>query len=970
MAKTFAASVIIGAALSKSYSRTLTSAQQQSLRLGQQYQNTNKKLAATGAVIKYKKLLGELRSKQAALGSSSKRLDSGIRDVERRYKDARHAAKGYGVEIGQVVREHGRLNRELKRTERVQKAQARQQAAAGRLGAMRGRMLGLLGSAYGASRLAGSAMAREEQGLYLRTVINAKDGDKDAAVTRARQNAKAFARNSLASEQEVLEIEYALNSAGLEEETARAGTQLVHKLAKVTRGMPEQVGEIFGVTFNNMGESIKGTTDEKMQVIGNVLAKTQFKFQIRDFGQLGESLKYAAASAASARLGLAQTAAVVGQLNSAGLQGSMAGTAFSAVLRNLGKASEELGFEIVRDKQGELDLIATLEQIKEQLDYLDTDERGDLLQELFGDEGKRGVVPLIDQLEQLKAAHVEVANAARSALVDKEYAHFLTSSAGQWQMFRQNIGQVGEVFAGTLLPALNAVLSPIGTLAGWAAASIERFPVIGKAIGAIGATLVGLGSVMTIVTTSAWAWNAAMAYSANQRIAAGIKWLAVKFWGLGKGIFGATLKLRAFNATALITNMRTKALVVGGAIKGFAGSLVGLAGKAIPMVIGGLKALTVALMTNPVGLIIGGIALAAGLIMTFWSPVKGFFTGLWNGVTATFSSAWEWFKGILSFNPLGLIVGNWSGVSDFFTRLWSGIVDQARVALDWLIGKFETVAGFIGNAWNTVTGWFGSGNDDANSKNERNSMSSRLTEAANPVKKAATATVAGAAIALSPVMADQPPAAPSRLDALSQSIHYQADQLPQPAMPEVIGKARYQPALGAIPTLPTLKAEALIVGKAIAPRLDALNQSIHYQADQLPEPSVPEVIGKARYQPALGAIPTLPTLKTEALIVGKTIAPRLDALNQSIHYQADQLPEPTVPEVIGKARYQPALGAIPTLPVPQAPVPQIVDKSTHTYHLSIQQQPGEDAEALATRVMRKIERRNQQRQREVVGDGV
>lgn len=742
MDKTLGISVVIGAALGKSYFRAVETAEQKSARLGRQWQATNSKLGATGAVIKYKNLLGQLRSKQAALGNSSKRLETGIQEVERRYKGAKRAAKSYGVEIGQVVREHGRLNRELKRTERQQKAQAKQQAAASRLGAMRGRMLGLVGAAYGASRLAGSAMAREEQGLYLRTVINAKDGDKDAAVARARQNAKAFARNSLASEQEVLEIEYALNSAGLQEETARAGTQLVHKLAKVTRGMPEQVGEIFGVTFNNMGESIEGTTDEKMQVIGNVLAKTQFKFQIRDFGQLGESLKYAAASASSAKLPLEQTAAIVGQLNSAGLQGSMAGTAFSAVLRNLGKASGELGFEIVRDEKGELDLIATLEQLKQQLDGMDTDERGDLLQKLFGDEGKRGVVPLIDQLDQLKAAHVEVANAARSGLVNSEYQQFVKSSSGQWQMFKQNIGQVGEVFASTLLPALNTILSPIGKLAGWVSSSIERFPIIGKAIGVIGAAFVGMGTVVAIVTAGTWAWNAAMASTLDQGIASWIRTIGVAMWGLAKG--------------------------------------------ALPAVITGIRAMRVALRSNPIGLIIGGIALAAGLIYTFWEPIKGFFTGLWGGVENVFAGAWTSIKsGFLNFTPLGLLIKHWEPITGFFGGLWDGIKTVFAKGWEWIKSSFlaplDKVKNVVGSVWRWITG----DDDEAASTKVPTPNTARQNRNIKP------AAALGAALTTTPVAADQvfpnghaPELAGTTQTHIQNESHYAITVQPTPGMNE------------------------------------------------------------------------------------------------------------------------------------------------------------------------------------------
>ena len=83
---------------------------------------------------------------------------------------------------------------------------------------------------------------------------------------------------------------------------------------------------------------------------------------------------------------------------------------------------------------------------------------------------------------------------------------------------------------------------------------------------------------------------------------------------MGKGVVGATLKLRAFNAAALITATRARTLAIGSAIKGFGAALAGFAGRAVPVAIGALRALTVAFMSNPVGLVIGSIALAAGLL--------------------------------------------------------------------------------------------------------------------------------------------------------------------------------------------------------------------------------------------------------------------------------------------------------------------------------------------------------------------
>ena len=98
--------------------------------------------------------------------------------------------------------------------------------------------------------------------LNLRTVLDVDD--KDAAMERALSHARGLTRRSLADEEEILEIEYALNSAGLGEEVSRAGIELVHQVAKVTRGSAEQVGEVVGITFNNMAAGMTGTAEEKM----------------------------------------------------------------------------------------------------------------------------------------------------------------------------------------------------------------------------------------------------------------------------------------------------------------------------------------------------------------------------------------------------------------------------------------------------------------------------------------------------------------------------------------------------------------------------------------------------------------------------------------------------------------------------------------------------------------------------------
>ena len=310
--------VTVGATLGPAYRRVFQDAKTRLAELGKSYEESNKRLAAAGAVLKYKRQLDDLRGKQGQIGEAEKKA---LAAAEKRFAAAKKAAQGYGIEVGQAVEKHKKLTAQVGRMGREMRARQRMEGAAGGLGAMRGRLMGVAGVGYTFARAASQAMAREEQGQYLRTVINAPD--KDAAVGRALAHAREFSRRSLASDEEILEIRYALGSAGLAEETARVGSELVHRLAKVTRGAPAQVGEVFGIAFNNMADRMEGTATEKMNRIANVLAKTQFKFQIRDLGQLGASLEYATPAAISAKVSLEQTANAIGALNSAGLDDSL-----------------------------------------------------------------------------------------------------------------------------------------------------------------------------------------------------------------------------------------------------------------------------------------------------------------------------------------------------------------------------------------------------------------------------------------------------------------------------------------------------------------------------------------------------------------------------------------------------------------------------------------------------------------------
>lgn len=97
-----------------------------------------------------------------------------------------------------------------------------------------------------------------------------------------------------------------------------------------------------------------------------------------------------------------------------------------------------------------------------------------------------------------------------------------------------------------------------------------------------------------------------------------------------------------------------------------------------------------ALMMNPIGLLITGIAVAAFLIYRYWEPIKGFFTRLWTGI-----------------ENIGTQI--WSSITGFFTDRWQDIqtaFDGGLLGIGELILNWSPL-GFFTQAFSEVMKWFG-----------------------------------------------------------------------------------------------------------------------------------------------------------------------------------------------------------------------------------------------------------------------
>ncbi|MCG7868180.1 MAG: phage tail tape measure protein [Candidatus Thiodiazotropha taylori] len=482
MSKSLAIGVLVGATLSKTFNKSFKTLDEKAKLARKNLKGLTDQKKSAASLIRLGKTLENLKDKQKKLGRSTPELDRQIAKLTRRYNQAQRAANQYGINVKNAAERQAKLTRSISKTERQLKRVDQSRRLRKAWGEVGPRVGAYAGAAYVGARSVGTAQTFERAGTRLGTVVNT--GSPGVALSQSKRQALAFSRRTGENELDVLNSEYALNSAGLDADASRAGALVVTKMSKVTGGVAEQVGEVMATTYNNLSDRLTGTTQERMERIGDLLTKTQFKFQIRNFGQLGESLKYATPSLAQYNVELEQGLALIGELNSSGMQGSMAGTALAASFRKMSKASEELGFDLVRTADGSFDFISSLENLSAAIGGFENmdQETIDELQQIFGEEGIRGVTLLGKRLKTLRQSQKAVGDS--SGLVDASHQAFVDDAQGQWDRLTANVRTLGTSISTALLPVITPVVGGLADVAAWLGNVVDKLPELTMAIAA------------------------------------------------------------------------------------------------------------------------------------------------------------------------------------------------------------------------------------------------------------------------------------------------------------------------------------------------------------------------------------------------------------------------------------------------------------------------------------------------------
>ncbi|MDR2309290.1 MAG: phage tail tape measure protein [Paucimonas sp.] len=111
---------------------------------------------------------------------------------------------------------------------------------------------------------------------------------------------------------------------------------------------------------------------------------------------------------------------------------------------------------------------------------------------------------------------------------------------------------------------------------------------------------------------------------------------------------------------------------------------------------------------SPIGLVVRGIAIAAGVLIANWSAVAPYFQAVWDKIKGPAMALWGWMKAAFAWSPLGLIVANWEPLSRYFVALWDEIKGPAMTVWGWMKTAFAwTPLGQIIANWGPLTQFFG-----------------------------------------------------------------------------------------------------------------------------------------------------------------------------------------------------------------------------------------------------------------------
>jgi TP901 family phage tail tape measure protein len=409
-----------------------------------------------------------------------------------------------------------------------------------------------------------------------------------------------------------------------------------------------------------------------------------------DLSMLGTSFKYVGPIAKSAGLEFNETAAAIGLMGNAGIQGSMAGTALRGAITRMVKPTEEskkvmneLGLEF-------LDTAGRLKPLDEIVQMLEPHaENTGAMMQLFGQRAGPAMMALVGQgSEALSDLQAELDGAGGTAarIADVQMEGF------NGQMLKLRSAAEGLMIAIAESGLLGTLTELAGKMTGWISRFAESEPQLFKVITLIGIFVAAIGPVLLVVGKMITIFGTLI--TTIGKIAGAMKVLS--------GIFMANPWM------LLIIGI----IIVVGLIIYYWDEIYGFVVGTINAIWDWLKEnwpLVLAVITGPIGLLVLFVSRNFGkikrTIKRIFNAIKDFFVGIFEDIEGIFQGVVDFVTDIwdTGFNAVkDTVEGIFNGLKDIL----NGIIEGIKGFFQGMIDKGQEIINFFTELPGKIGGFF------------------------------------------------------------------------------------------------------------------------------------------------------------------------------------------------------------------------------------------------------------------------
>lgn len=552
----------------------------------------------------------------------------------------------------------------------------------------------------------GEAISFESAMADVRKVVNFDEGDD---IKKMSADILKMSQTLPVTANELAAIAAAGGQIGLGSKDVREFTNLVTKMKVAFDMSAEDVGDSVAKIKNILGISLKDMEDLG-DSINNLSDNSASKAR-----EIIDVMKRTAAAGKQIGFTKEQIAALSSSFISLGKGPEVAGTAINSLYRvlatadNMGTKTEsafaKLGISGAFLKQASFDdPQKALDMFLQRISKLDQKEQMGVLVDIFGREFADDMATLVGGLDTYKEALKNAGDEAKKGSLQREFDTRAATTENSIILMKNAFNSLAVNLGSVFLPAISWVSAGISYL-------VNSITYITGLVPGLNGVLGGLIATFLLAKPAVLAYAIAKNYLKDCTILLKSALIKTRIHLLAFRnsciLSNITLKAKTVTTTIYTTSLKALSFVLGGLNKVF---------KAVAI---GIRVLSMAMMSNPIGLILAGIAIVAGLIIANWDKVKSWFKSfiewlkpvwepIYNVIKAVFDKCalvFTSFKDIIMSvaSPLAEFLNSiWQGVGDFFYSIFGSLFDWFASKLSWVGDMISSISGFIKDALDFV----------------------------------------------------------------------------------------------------------------------------------------------------------------------------------------------------------------------------------------------------------------------------